>query len=92
MLLGSNPDWCKRLKDRKFMLDRIPLFRVGHGVMRSKNETQRPQALKLCRLSFVGFGVHSNLAQILERKSQSSCFNFAANAFSATESFKVGRF
>ena len=40
-------------------------------------------------VSIVGFGVYSNLAQILERKSQSSCFNFAANAFSATESFKV---
>ena len=51
MLLGSNPDWRKRLKDRKFMLDRFPLFRVGHDVMRSKNETQRPQALKLCLLS-----------------------------------------
>ena len=33
------------------MLDRFPLFRVGHDVMRSKNETQRPQAMKLCQLS-----------------------------------------
>ena len=53
---------------------------------------QKRLATSIEIVSIVGFGVYSNLAQILERKSQSSCFNFAANAFSATESFKVGRF